>query len=117
MRYRKLSASGDYTFGQGLANFYVDQREAPAQAVLTRLRLLKGEWFADLTAGTDWATRVLGKYTISTYDPEIQQRIIGTRGVTALQEYQSQVDPQTRALRVSTRISTVYGETQIEESL
>lgn len=117
MRYRKQTASGDYTFGQGISNFWVDQREAPALAVLTRLRLLKGEWFVDQTAGTDWATRVLGKYTVSTYDPEIQQRIIGTKGVTALQEYQSTVDPQTRALRVSTRISTVYGETQIQESL
>lgn len=117
MRYRKLSPTGDYTFGQGIANFWVDRREAPAQAVMTRLRLLKGEWFADTSEGTDWATRVLGKYTISTYDPEIQQRIVGTKEVTALQEYQSLVNPDTRALRVSTRISTSYGEVRIQESL
>ena len=52
MRYRKLDAAGDMTFGNGIGAFYVDIPEAPAQAVMTRLRMEQGEWFLDAKAGT-----------------------------------------------------------------
>jgi len=117
MRYRKITADGDYTFGQGLANFWVDVREAPAQAVRSRLLLLKGEWFADQSDGTAWSTRVLGRNTMSTYDPELQGRIAGTQKVTGIQQYESVVDPNTRRLTVRARISTAYGEIQVQETI
>ncbi|WP_083331557.1 hypothetical protein [Brucella inopinata] len=39
MRYRKLDENDDYVFGGNLASFFIDQPEAPAQAVKTRLML------------------------------------------------------------------------------
>ena len=105
---------GDYVFGQGLTDFWIDQREAPAQAVLTRLKLLKGEWFIDLDDGTDWATRVLGRNTGSTYDPEIQARIAGTKQVTQIAQYESINHTDTRQLVVRALIDTAYGRVLAE---
>lgn len=117
MRYRKLSATGDYVFGGQQADFYKDVPEAVGQAALTRLRLLRGEWFLDKTAGTPWSTEVLGKYTNSTYDAAIRQRILGTQGVVEIASYSSSVDTEKRHLSVSVTINTIYGPTTVEATL
>ena len=43
MRYRKLDEDGDYSFGRGAADFWVNVPDAPAQAVRTRLALWQGQ--------------------------------------------------------------------------
>lgn len=98
------------TFGQGGLNFYVDSPEAVAQAVMTRLRLLVGEWFLDITEGTDYLTQVLGYGTEATRDIEIRARILGTQGVTDIQDYTSSVNPSTRLFSVKVTINTIYGQ-------
>ncbi|MFP3756782.1 hypothetical protein SB751_23100 [Cupriavidus sp. SIMBA_020] len=117
MRYRKLSATGDYVFGGQHADFYKDTPEAVGQAVLTRLRLLRGEWFLDKAEGMPWSTEVLGKYTNGTYDAAIRQRILGTQGVQQITAYSSSLDTQKRALSVTATISTIYGTTTVEATL
>lgn len=117
MRYRKLSPRGDYTLGHGAADFWRDVPQAPAQAVVTRLRLLSGEWFLDLAEGTPYQTGVLGKHTQATYDPIIRDRILGTEGVTEITEYQSLFDGETRTLTITATINTVYGTATIHEVL
>lgn len=107
MRYRRIDADGDMTFGGGAANFLVDSPEAVAQAVLTRLRLMSGEWFFDSAEGTPYATEILGERTRSTYDLAIQERILGTEGVTSIATYSSSMDG--RALTVEATIDTEYG--------
>ncbi|KVE37668.1 hypothetical protein [Burkholderia sp. BDU5] len=117
MRYRKLDADGDYVFGGGDADFLVNVPEAVAQAVQTRLRLLRGEWFLDTTVGMPWATDVLGKYTSGTYDAAIRQCILGTQGVTEITNYSSSVDSETRKLSVTATINTIYGDTTVKTTL
>lgn len=117
MRYRKLDAGGDYSFGNGSADFYVNSPEAVAQAVLTRLELFKGEWFLDTTDGTPWSTEVLGEGTRGTYDMAIRNRILGTPGVNQIDSYDSTFDADTRKLSVTCTITTAYGQTTISETL
>lgn len=117
MRYRKLDADGDYVFGGQQADFLTNEPEAVAQAVLTRLRLLRGEWFLDVTEGMPWATDVLGKYTGGTYDAAIRQCILGTRGVAEMTGYASAVDAETRALTVAATINTIYGTITVQAKL
>lgn len=117
MRYRKLDANGDYTFGHSQASFYANQVEAVAQAVQTRLKLWAGEWFTDTSDGTPWQTEILGKYTQRTLDTVIKERILGTPGVTQLLAFNSAINSNTRALTVSATISTAYGATQVITSL
>jgi hypothetical protein len=96
-------------FGRGQRDFYRDQPEAPAQCVVTRLRLELAQWFLDLREGTPWQTRVLGKYTNSTRDPVIRARVLGTQGVSKINAYASQVDRDTRAFTGQITVDTIYG--------
>jgi hypothetical protein len=116
MRYRILDANGDYTFGQGSANFYVDEPAAPAQAVLTRLKLFTNEWFLDLTDGTPWVPGpnpgdpgVVGMGTAGIRDQVIQQRIAGTPGILRIVRYTSSLDHRSRVFTVSAVLDTIFG--------
>lgn len=115
MRYRRLSKSGDYTFGQGQENFLINSPAAVAQAVKTRLLLLTDEWFVDITDGTDYAGQVLGMHTSGTYDQEIRGRILDTQGVDSIESYSS--TRSGRDLQVAATINTVYGLATVEASL
>lgn len=108
MRYRKLSPTGDYTFGQGNQDFLVNTPETVAQAVQTRLLLLTGEWYLDQTEGTPYATQILGTNTRATRDLAVKRRILQTPGVKSLLSYASQVVD--RKFSVQAKIDTVYGQ-------
>lgn len=117
MRYRKLDANGDFTFGHQQADFYRDQPEGVAQAVKTRLALLTGEWFLDTSEGTPWRTDVLGKYTANAYDAVIKERILNTQGVTSIDAYTSTLERNSRRLNIAATISTLYGSTSVQATL
>lgn len=114
MRYRKLTADGDYTFGGGQADFWRDVPEAVAQAVQTRLLLWLGEWFLNLDDGTPWMLGILGNHSAATADATIQDRINSTEGVVDIEEYESLIDGETRGMQVSATINTIYGPTVVE---
>ena len=113
MRYRKLDANGDYTFGGSQNDFYVNQPEAVGQAVETGLKLFQGEWFLDTTAGVPWRQNILGKYAANAYDAILKAQILNTQGVQTLDSYSSSQDPATRALTVTATIDTIYGTTEV----
>lgn len=116
MRYRELSPGYfDYTFGQGNANFLVNSPAMVGQEVRTRLLLLQGEWFLDVTEGTPYSTQILGKGTQATRDLAIKSRILKTPGVKSLISYVSDVID--RKFTVQARIDTIYGQTEVVTSL
>ncbi|MGA3827401.1 hypothetical protein [Pseudomonas chlororaphis] len=117
MRYRKLDANGDYTFGHQQADFLRDSPETVAQAVSTRLKLDQGEWFLDKTEGMPWKTQVLGERTTATRDSAVQKRVLGTQGVTQIASYESEFDSETRKFTPTVTIDTTYGQTTISENL
>jgi len=116
VKYRRLDENGDYVFGKQANNFYVDVPDAPAQAVGTRLKLLTGEWFLDLSEGCPYNPQVLGNRTLSTYDMAIQQTITETPGVLRLVDYSSEVGND-RDLTVVATIDTIYGQATLQEVL
>jgi hypothetical protein len=97
------------TFGHGQQNFWVDQPEGVGQWIMTRLRLIQGEWFADTTDGTPWATQVLGERTQSTRDVVVRDRVNNTPNVTVMLAYQSQMDVNSRAWTATMTVMTAYG--------
>lgn len=113
MRYRKLDEDGDYRFGHGLTDFYTNSAEAVAQAVMTRLNLWTGEWFADTSEGTGWITDVLGKNTSYMYEMLIRQRILETPGVERIDSFESQFNSAIRKLTIQSTITTIYGTTNL----
>lgn len=113
MRYRKQDENGDYTFGRSLNDFHIDNVDAVAQAIDTRLKLWVGEWFADVSDGTGWTQAILGKHSQNLYELTLRQRVLETRGVISIQEFQSSLDPNTRELAVTMVVDTIYGQTDL----
>jgi len=106
MRLRKLDENGDMVFGHGSADFHFNTPLGVAQSIETRLKLIKGEWFLDITQGTDWGGQILGRTTSAQYDGEIQRVILETNGVLDIESYASNL--QDRQLSVTVTVNTIY---------
>jgi hypothetical protein len=109
MRVRAQDSVGDYLFGHGTANFFIDSIAMVKQLIETRLRLMEGEWFLDVTEGTPYSTSILGVGTKGLYDFAIQQQILDTPGVQQIATYSSSFDPATRRLTVTANVDSIYG--------
>lgn len=116
MQYRKLDANGDYTLGTG-QDFYVNNPEAVAQAVKTRLGLITGEWYLDTQAGFPWNQYILGKLPSNAYDSLIKSYILETTHVQDIVDYSSNLDRNARRLSVDVTISTDYGQAAVNTVL
>lgn len=114
MRVRKQTATGDYVFGQGAQNFYVNIPAAVAQQVQNNLMIWAGEWYLNTALGMTWATQVLGFNTEPVYDTAIKAQITSTDGVAKIVSYVSSLDDTTRALTINTNISTIYSNLPVE---
>lgn len=117
MRYRALTASGDYSFGLGPSEFLINTPATVAQAILTGLLLIQGEWFLNLLAGMPWFTQVLGFNTQSLYDPAIKNQILSTQGVASIASYSSSFNSAKRNLSVQATVNTIYGQVTISTVL
>jgi hypothetical protein len=117
MKYRKLSDSNDFQFGNGSLDYHHDTPDGVAQAVATRLRLLAGEWFVDTDAGVPYQTGILGTGTQFSRDAVIRDAVLNTQGVTGIDAYSSIFEPNSRNFSVSITITTVYGAAVLNEVL
>lgn len=111
MRYRAMSATGDYQFGR-TGIFFVDSPEAVVQAIKTRLGLWTGEWFLDSDEGTPYIGQILGHGTQATRDVAIKTRLLETPGVLSLLKYSSSVTADRRMV-VAAEVETQFGATQV----
>ena len=115
MRYRKLDENGDYVFGVGVNSFLINSLEAVVLVVLTRLKVWVGEWFADTSDGTGWNQSILGKRSGNLYELTLRQRVLETPGVQSIEEFEGDLDPETRKLTVSIVLNTIYGNIELLE--
>lgn len=111
MRVRMLDADGDMTFGRGAINFYLNAPSGVGQCIVTRLKLIVGEWFLDTTQGTDWGGKIIGRHGEKSYDDEIKRVILGTAGVSGILTYASNLSAD-RKLTISARVATIYSATE-----
>jgi hypothetical protein len=115
LQYRQLSASGDYTFGQGQLNYLANSPATVAQVVETSLRLWLGEWYLNVNDGTPYLESVVGTHSQAEADAAILARINQCDGVNGITNYQSTYDPVTRTYStISGTLQTIFGETQIQ---
>ena len=114
MRYRKLSPLNDYTFGNGLLDFYNNVPDAVGQAVETGLLLWLGEWYLDTSQGTPYIQGVLGKHSQAQADATIQNQVVNVTGVTDISSYASQFNNQKRTFSAQISVDTIYGPTSVD---
>jgi hypothetical protein len=117
MRYRKQDANGDFTFGHGSGDFFVNEAATVAQAIKTRLLLWLGEYFVDTTVGMPWQTQVLGYHPPDVYDAAIRATIQETPGFAKFINYNSSLNKVTRGLSVNSVVTTIYSGVPVTISL
>lgn len=110
--YRALAANGDPLFGNSQSNF-VSDLNAVAQAIATRLKLLAGEWWENLNAGTPVFQSMLG-VSGSGKRPDtvallLTQRILATPFVTGVSNVQTSYNDTARAFTLSCQAQTQFG--------
>jgi hypothetical protein len=110
MRYRLLDGNGDYVLG---SPFLANSSACVAQAVVTRLGLMQGEWYLDTNDGVPYYQSILGKHYRSNPDAIMQQAILTTQGVTAIVSYSSKFDGNGRLFSLKATINTLYGVTTV----
>lgn len=103
---RSFDENGDYAI-----NHFVEGTPATAQAVTTRLRLFKGEWFLNLNSGVPWYTEVLTKPArLAQINTLIRNVILQTQGVASLSKFEMVFSSDIRKLAVSFTGTTVWGD-------
>ncbi len=116
LRYRKMTATGDYIFGQSNLDFYRDL-DAVRQAIQTRLDLYLETFWRDLGDGLPMYQSILGQSggtpNLTTIDEIIKTRIAGTRDVSSVVTYASSFDRNTRRYSFTATVQTVYSETVV----
>lgn len=114
MIYRRLDDDWDYCFGRGKQN-YISDIDAVGQAIKTRLLLLYGEWWEDLSDGLPLWERILGtngsEENRQAVDLIIRDRISGTDGVSAVIQFESTFEK--RIYKFTATVETIYGTLQI----
>jgi hypothetical protein len=114
MRYRRLGENNEPVMGQGRQDFLTD-KEAVGQAVITRLRLFRGEWWEDIYLGIPMWQSMLGVVGVKKgmLDYIIQDCILQTTGIFNVENLTSIFNVETRAYEFYCAINTVYGPTAI----
>lgn len=112
---RRLSPAHDMMFGQGLGNF-ATRSEACAQSVLTRLLLIRAEWFLDIDAGTPYLEEVFSNpMQLGVAEAAIKKVIAETVDVQEIVSFSLDLNHDTRVATVLASVRTVYGDiTNIE---
>ena len=105
---RKLDASGDWVYGNGLDD-YATRSEAIANNIQTRLY----EWRRDcpwaLQKGVDWRTFLGSSDDLGiVIDSQVKSVIIASYGVAQLLSYESTKDQFTRKLNIAFTYLDVY---------
>ena len=113
MKYRKLTSTGDYSFGSG-GNDYADGNEAVAQAIKTKLLLFYGEWWENLGEGIPMFQSVLGQTNPETIKSSlsrlVEQRIMEVKEVDSVKNTEIDYDRKNRTISMEVDVATTSGE-------
>ena len=113
MKYRKLTSTGDYSFGSG-GNDYADGNEAVAQAIKTKLLLFYGEWWEDFGEGIPMFQSVLGQTNPETIKSSlsmlVEQRIVEVEEVDSVKNIKIDYDRKNRTISMEVDVATTSGE-------
>jgi hypothetical protein len=106
---RRLDSNGDYTFGQGLAD-YISDTEAVAQIIKTRLLLFVGEWWLNLNDGLPLWQSILSASgaNVQSITLLIQDRILGTPNVVDITSLSTNFDSIQRAYSFTASVTTTF---------
>lgn len=102
--------AGDLAFDAAGQPIFVEDVDAIAQDIRTRLRWFKGEWFLDARTGFPWFQRILGrKVTERVVELLLRRAISGTPGVVRIATMRVDIDRRSREMTASFAAITTGG--------
>ena len=106
MRVSRISASGDWTFGKGFAN-YTANADAVRQNVVTRIRSFKNDWFADIKHGIDWINLLGQRVNEKSILAAIEKTVLDTPGVSTITRLRLSTSKD-RVARIELQFTTLF---------
>lgn len=85
MAVRRLDENGDWTFGQGRANYLIGPDEV-LQRVITRIKSFKNDWFLDVDQCIDWINLLANRNNSKIIEDEIERVTLSTPGVRSVKQ-------------------------------
>lgn len=111
MIFRNIDSFGDWTFGQGLANF-VSQNDAIGLNIKTRILSWLGDCFFDTTAGIDWLNRLGSKNQRTLLEFDLKRIILQSEGVTGINSLSTQLFD--RSFTANYSVNTIYSQAYLD---
>jgi hypothetical protein len=111
MKFRNLNINGDWTFGNGLQNYVIDNT-AILLNLKTRLYSFLGDCFFDRTSGIDWFNLLSLKSNDNPLGLEIKRIINSTEGVTAVNYFEITFNSDIRQYSIYYNINTIFTSNQ-----
>lgn len=108
--FRNLDSDGDWTFGNGVAN-YIDKNAAIGLNIKTRILSWVNDCFFDLLAGIDWNSRLGNKGQRALLEADLRRIILQSDGVTGLVYLNTSL--QGRIFTADYSVNTVYSQAYI----
>ena len=104
---RKLNHDNDWTFGRGL-NDYLNGHEKVEQMICTRIKEIKGDWFANTRIGIDYYNLLGQKGTLKMLESSVYETAKATEGVLSITSVSSDLNHKTRTGIINVRGKTIY---------
>lgn len=98
-------------FGYGNTSFATDV-EAVQQAIYTKLKLFKNEFWEDLDDGLPFFQEIAGTRDKDTIDMLVRNRILETQGVTSIKSFSSQISAE-KKYTAAVYVNTIYGTVEV----
>ena len=106
---RKLDKNKDFTFGHGLLD-YVNAHAKVEQMICTRVREIKGDWFANTNTGIDYYNLIGQRGTMPVIESQVFDVAKSTEGVLVVDSVSSVLDRKNRAATITVTGKTIYNE-------
>jgi len=103
----QLDINGDWTFGQGLANYIRQSREV-RQNLVTRIKSFQNDWFLDSKANIDWFNILGNKNNEEIIIRDIERVTSETTGVKTVDSIEVAVNRETRSAFIQLRYTDIY---------
>lgn len=115
LKVRKLGTDGDIA----IPAEWIDGNEATAQLVSARLRIFRGEWFADANVGIPYFQQILGQKDpdLSVLEGLFKLAIFQTPGISSVDYVSCALDGRLLTVEWSAVASDGYTKIQDSESV
>lgn len=109
MSVSRVDKNGDWTFGNGKANYATGSEEI-AQNVVTRIQLFTNDWFLDVKEGIDWFVILSNKNNELTIRSEIERMTLETFGVMSITSIEFDTNQTSRKAEIILNYIDIYQE-------